>query len=173
MGWRLGARGWSQNEDSSSIWPQPQASSPIASELAGAEGFEPPNGGIKTRCLTTWRRPNVRSNRLDAVVELQAHAVACSIQISLLGQPVQKWRAVHASDHEALPARRKLRQNRCASALIADLREHASAGSSQLCRPEITKPIKGFCDIGIAPAHGRSAIVAATPCEEGAYCRDG
>ena len=26
--------------------------------LAGAEGFEPPNGGIKTRCLTTWRRPN-------------------------------------------------------------------------------------------------------------------
>ena len=72
MGWRLGARGWSQNEDSSSIWPQPQASSPIASKLAGAEGFEPPNGGIKTRCLTTWRRPNFRSNRLDAVVELQA-----------------------------------------------------------------------------------------------------
>ena len=22
------------------------------------EGFEPPNGGIKTRCLTTWRHPN-------------------------------------------------------------------------------------------------------------------
>src|SRR6202008_2015603 len=26
-------------------------------ELAGVEGFEPPNGGIKTRCLTTWRHP--------------------------------------------------------------------------------------------------------------------
>jgi hypothetical protein len=26
--------------------------------LAGAGGFEPPNGGIKIRCLTTWRRPN-------------------------------------------------------------------------------------------------------------------
>src|SRR5688500_2919581 len=26
--------------------------------LAGVEGFEPPNGGIKTRCLTTWRHPN-------------------------------------------------------------------------------------------------------------------
>ena len=25
--------------------------------LAGVEGFEPPNGGIKTRCLTTWRHP--------------------------------------------------------------------------------------------------------------------
>ena len=28
--------------------------------LAGAGGFEPPNAGIKIRCLTTWRRPNVR-----------------------------------------------------------------------------------------------------------------
>ena len=25
--------------------------------LAGAGGFEPPNGGTKSRCLTTWRRP--------------------------------------------------------------------------------------------------------------------
>ena len=25
--------------------------------LAGVEGFEPPYGGIKTRCLTTWRHP--------------------------------------------------------------------------------------------------------------------
>ena len=26
--------------------------------MAGAEGFEPSNAGIKIRCLTTWRRPN-------------------------------------------------------------------------------------------------------------------
>ncbi len=26
--------------------------------LAGAAGFEPANDGIKSRCLTTWRRPN-------------------------------------------------------------------------------------------------------------------
>src|SRR5262249_4568844 len=26
-------------------------------ELAGAPGFEPGNGGIKIRCLTTWLRP--------------------------------------------------------------------------------------------------------------------
>jgi hypothetical protein len=31
---------------------------PGAKGLAGAEGFEPPDGGIKTRCLTAWRRPN-------------------------------------------------------------------------------------------------------------------
>jgi hypothetical protein len=26
-------------------------------KLAGVEGFEPTNDGIKTRCLTTWRHP--------------------------------------------------------------------------------------------------------------------
>ncbi len=29
--------------------------------LAGAGGFEPPNAGTKIRCLTTWRRPNLRA----------------------------------------------------------------------------------------------------------------
>ena len=26
---------------------------------AGAEGFEPTNGGSKNRCLTAWRRPSL------------------------------------------------------------------------------------------------------------------
>ena len=26
--------------------------------MAGAGGIEPPNGGIKIRCLTAWLRPN-------------------------------------------------------------------------------------------------------------------
>jgi len=29
-----------------------------AETLAGAEGIEPSNAGIKIQCLTTWRRPN-------------------------------------------------------------------------------------------------------------------
>ncbi len=28
--------------------------------MAGAAGFEPANAGIKSRCLTAWRRPNMR-----------------------------------------------------------------------------------------------------------------
>ncbi len=28
--------------------------------VAGAGGIEPPNAGIKIRCLTAWRRPNLR-----------------------------------------------------------------------------------------------------------------
>jgi hypothetical protein len=30
--------------------------------VAGAGGFEPPNGGIKIRCLTTWLRPKAPSD---------------------------------------------------------------------------------------------------------------
>src|SRR2546429_2144327 len=37
--------------------------------LAGAGGLEPPNGGIKIRCLTTWlrpiRRPSTPRRRAD------------------------------------------------------------------------------------------------------------
>ena len=29
-----------------------------AVSVAGAGGIEPPNGGIKIRCLTAWLRPN-------------------------------------------------------------------------------------------------------------------
>ncbi len=32
-------------------------------ELAGAPGFEPGNGGIKIRCLTTWLRPILAARR--------------------------------------------------------------------------------------------------------------
>ncbi len=28
-------------------------------DMAGDEGFEPPNAGTRTRCLTTWRIPSV------------------------------------------------------------------------------------------------------------------
>ncbi len=33
-------------------------------KLAGAAGIEPANDGIKTRCLTTWLRPNMRSDEV-------------------------------------------------------------------------------------------------------------
>ena len=30
-----------------------------ATIMAGVEGFEPPDGGIRIHCLTTWRYPSV------------------------------------------------------------------------------------------------------------------
>jgi hypothetical protein len=44
-------------------------------ELAGVEGFEPPNGGIKTRCLTTWRHPSISAR---AEKNAGAHLTAAS-----------------------------------------------------------------------------------------------
>jgi hypothetical protein len=38
----------------------PQRIDFIELNLAGAEGLEPSNGGIKIRCLTTWLRPKSR-----------------------------------------------------------------------------------------------------------------
>ncbi len=35
--------------------------------LAGDEGFEPPNAGTKTRCLTTWRIPNRVHSAADCI----------------------------------------------------------------------------------------------------------
>src|SRR6187399_2012881 len=40
--------------------------------LAGAGGFEPPHGGIKIRCLTTWLRPIARcADHSDATCAVQ------------------------------------------------------------------------------------------------------
>src|SRR5438045_943211 len=44
---------------STALAPCPRASRAGLMKLAGVEGFEPPNGGIKTRCLTTWRHPSI------------------------------------------------------------------------------------------------------------------
>ena len=50
--------------------------------LAGAGGFEPPNGGIKIRCLTTWLRPNAPSDcrRLSAGGRAQDSGVTLANQ---------------------------------------------------------------------------------------------
>ena len=42
--------------------------------LAGAGGFEPPYGGIKIRCLTTWLRPNSRRITAAALIPLGGRA---------------------------------------------------------------------------------------------------
>ena len=37
--------------------------------LAGMAGFEPANDGIKTRCLTAWRRPKSRMRFLAKLLQ--------------------------------------------------------------------------------------------------------
>lgn len=33
----------------------------IETSMVGDEGFEPPRGGVKVRCLTAWLIPNARA----------------------------------------------------------------------------------------------------------------
>jgi hypothetical protein len=35
-----------------------------STKVAGVLGFEPRNGGVKVRCLTTWRYPNTEDSRI-------------------------------------------------------------------------------------------------------------
>ena len=35
---------------------------------SGVEGFEPPNGGTKTRSLTTWPYPNIKNFFLKTIM---------------------------------------------------------------------------------------------------------
>lgn len=49
-----------QNEERNGVQNERQEKGRIGeqNQLAGAGGIEPPNGGIKIRCLTAWLRPN-------------------------------------------------------------------------------------------------------------------
>src|SRR5579883_115597 len=56
--------------------------------VAGAAGFEPANAGIKTRCLTTWRRPTFDRDRaschgaMNAVAAKPHHAFRSTLRVS-------------------------------------------------------------------------------------------
>ena len=52
--------------------------------LAGAGGFEPPYGGIKIRCLTTWLRPTVRHADLLTYIYRYFSSGACTIPVVIL-----------------------------------------------------------------------------------------
>ena len=50
--------------------------------LAGVAGFEPTNGGIKTRCLTAWLYPNKVVSPLGFEPKTHGLEGRCSIQLS-------------------------------------------------------------------------------------------
>src|ERR1700692_3538403 len=73
---------------------QPQKTSrPV--HLAGVEGFEPPYGGIKTRCLTAWRHPNSEINSQRT----RRHSLSRPITF-----PARASRSIRAPDMPRSPA---------------------------------------------------------------------
>ena len=58
--------------------------------LAGAGGFEPPNGGIKIRCLTTWLRPT-EPRKCPSAHRLEPTWVRRNITVSTLAINDRGW----------------------------------------------------------------------------------
>src|SRR5215472_4338780 len=148
----------------------PSSARPAPPEMAGVEGFEPPNGGIKTRCLTTWRHPSTLAR---AEMSAGAHLTAASGSPPALPEPLVHRRSVKSPRDEAHPAvgyaRRKPFGVRCALAC----REHAGAGAGQPCAALAGKPVERRRHLRRTRAHHRLAVVPPTRLKKGAYCDEG
>src|SRR5690606_29581355 len=123
--------------------------------MAGAEGLEPTNGGIKTRCLTTWRRP-WRSN---------------SCALARDWKQIKKRRAVDALCDKSRQIFRRLRQHMLCFFCGIKRGEHArSCSSHSSITGVLAEPIQSFVHGGIKPSHQCLAVVSTTLLEKGRYC---
>src|SRR5580693_10726445 len=89
--------------------------------LAGVEGFQPPYGGIKTRCLTTWRHPNLEKNRRPA---------------STGPQSLKQGRVIQSASQKAFKLWRHLAQNFLCKILILTGQKNTGPRASQARRTE-------------------------------------
>src|SRR5579863_9704592 len=138
-------------------------------KLAGVEGFEPPNGGIKTRCLTTWRHPSICP---PAEKRAGAHLTAVSVPPPVL-EKLMHGRCVKAPRDVARPA---IRYPRCQALGLRSASagcEHAGAGPSQAGRGETPEPLQGLANLRKLRAHHRLAVVTAPRLKKGGYCDQG
>src|SRR6516225_1605542 len=130
-----------------------------ACELAGVEGFEPPNGGIKTRCLTTWRHP---STLACAEHSAGAHLTAASVSLPVLPEERVHRRSVEAPCDEAHPAIGHARREPFSVRRARPHREDARAGAGQPRITLVREPVERRRYLRRACPNHRLAIVAPT-----------
>ena len=125
--------------------------SPIMSScaMAGVEGFEPPYGGIKTRCLTTWRHPS----RFQSAIPTPACRAAAS-------DPGRARRNC-SSDPELA---RAIRSRILLASKLAKMQAPvpvSRARDRRVARIDLrSQPIERLRHLGVARTHDRLAIVA-------------
>ena len=102
--------------------------------MAGVEGFEPPNGGIKTRCLTTWRHPSIRTARAETV---RGRASYSRINRAARAQALVHGEVFSPRATKLRPASGTCAARRSASMAVAQRGEHAGPGSGQPRRRHI------------------------------------
>src|SRR5215831_7082632 len=138
-----------------------------ACELAGVEGFEPPYGGIKTRCLTTWRHPSTLARTETSA---GAHLTAASGPLPAQPQLLVHRRSVKSACDEAHPAVGHARRQAFGIRRVRARREDARAGAGQSRAALTGEPVERFRYLGRAGAHHRFAVVTPTRLKKGAYC---
>src|SRR5215469_3450653 len=132
--------------------------------LAGVEGFEPPNGGIKTRCLTTWRHPSTCAR---AETSAGAHLTAASDSPPALPELLVQGRGVQAPRDVAHPAVGHARRQALRVCRTAARRKDARAGARQTRAALAREPLERCCHLGRARTYYRLAIVAPTRLKKG------
>src|SRR5271155_5277449 len=128
--------------------------------MAGVEGFEPPNGGIKTRCLTTWRHPSRLHNPSSRHIEHR-----------------MQRRAVQAPRHKTAPTIRNSRGDALGILRALKTGEYARARARHarllpsIARAEMRlEPIQRGSHLRIAITRDRLADITSLTRREGAYC---
>ena len=151
-------------------------------ELAGVAGFEPTNGGIKTRCLTTWRHPNkkrssVRGRRAFYPSRHPQRAPTPHSRVKSRLQSPHHRRHIQPPRHKGPPPIRRPRGNALRLNGTAKCRENAGPGARKPRRGKIPQPIQSVSHFRVAGAHHRLAVVPACRAsarpKKGAYCDDG
>src|SRR6185437_16993318 len=110
--------------------------------MAGVEGFEPPNGGIKTRCLTTWRHPSnsyVRERCAGEILSPRATKLFHSSGTRAAMRSASRAVAHEAKIQEPVPVSRAgaYRDSQSRAAATSGLR--ARTTDSQSLRPPASK----------------------------------
>src|SRR5262245_11033975 len=141
-----------------------------ACELAGVEGFEPPYGGIKTRCLTTWRHPSTFARAENSA---GAHLTAASGAPSALPQLLVQRRAVHTACDEAHPAIRHTRCKPLGLCCAAARQKNAGARPGEARTALAGEPVERRRHRSRTGTHHRLAVVASARLKKGAYCDEG
>ncbi len=102
--------------------------------MAGAAGFEPANAGIKTRCLTAWRRPIADHDHVAAFVSDR-------FSIYRVSGSALPWPAnCSGSMRRTLPAR-----NRKPSRLLSCVTVATSNPDAASCSFKSAMPLAGLC----------------------------
>src|SRR5437763_5612017 len=118
-------------------------------KLAGVEGFEPPNGGIKTRCLTTWRHPSTRRSYQSAPLRMGGgRASYAASPTPRVPEKLVERGAVEAPRHEAPPAIGHPPREPLRLGGALEGREDTRAGARQVRGSDTREPLERLGHLG-------------------------